>query len=512
MPRRERRRGGLGPSGRPSADHTPDETQTTTTTDAKPAKARRRHRLGADARLALFVVACMGAIALLVAAIDWMGPADYGTVSNTREELTAEDRALGSPEEAPADDDGAVPYFPMPIAGNVENVYAYDASQLDVIDHQPLDDLSMGPESSALDEQGKQTYRDMLWALQQGKRSFVLQDASEASVSDAWPRLYKDQAATMHWLWRSLPYWYGHGVTIDGHLVASPTGTLADGQASEDADFVRRDLPLDLGGDGRVLVTFDVGASDAEVAEEQQAMDGAYAEYAAWFDEGNDSAYERAIHAYEHVINTCEIAKAGDEELGDDPSGGQSARSALVNRRATSAGYANAITYLLQRSAIPCWTVWGSRSGSDHAWNVVCIDGTWFYLDAAAGDLGNSTSESDHIRKFDYSRFGMTDADLATAKYEVAHPEWYPVCDSDRWNWFAVNGRRFDVFDADVLVALSREYLEKGWDNLSVQYTSQEAYDEAQGRVSNLSISRGGHSNLWFRSDPVLRTVTIVWG
>lgn len=52
------------------------------------------------------------------------------------------------------------------------------------------------------------------------------------------------------------------------------------------------------------------------------------------------------------------------------------------------AGYARSVQYFLERLGIPCIYVEGSTKGSTegHAWNIVLLDGQYYYVDATNGD------------------------------------------------------------------------------------------------------------------------------
>ena len=75
----------------------------------------------------------------------------------------------------------------------------------------------------------------------------------------------------------------------------------------------------------------------------------------------------------------------------------QSAYGALVEGRAVCNGYARAYQHLLQKVGIPAWHVWGvgleysTNTLQDHAWNLVKLDGQWYYTDVTWDDQGSNT-------------------------------------------------------------------------------------------------------------------------
>ena len=51
--------------------------------------------------------------------------------------------------------------------------------------------------------------------------------------------------------------------------------------------------------------------------------------------------------------------------------------------------YAKTFLYLCEWNGLDCIIVDGVSSGEDHAWNMVCIDGEWYYMDLTWNDSGN---------------------------------------------------------------------------------------------------------------------------
>ena len=66
----------------------------------------------------------------------------------------------------------------------------------------------------------------------------------------------------------------------------------------------------------------------------------------------------------------------------------QSIAGVFWKKEAVCAGYAGAVQYLLERIGVPCIYVDGSTQGSTegHAWNIVKLDGEYYYVDATNGD------------------------------------------------------------------------------------------------------------------------------
>ena len=90
-----------------------------------------------------------------------------------------------------------------------------------------------------------------------------------------------------------------------------------------------------------------------------------------------DYQKERALHDWlcDHVFYDREIKTASSGSY-----------TPLVKGYAVCEGYAEAFTELLHRAGIEAATVNGFVQGSGHAWNIVCIDGNWYYVDVTFDD------------------------------------------------------------------------------------------------------------------------------
>lgn len=141
----------------------------------------------------------------------------------------------------------------------------------------------------------------------------------------------------------------------------------------------------------------------------------------------NGSDYEKELYLHDklirHVVYTYDYAKY------------QSAYSAMVDGKAVCAGYAFAFQYLLMRAGIQCAYVTG-YSGESHAWNLVKIDGAWYYTDPTWDDPLTQDPETEVISESPYSPyyafFNLTAERMGEDHELDPYPEnvRQPVCNS----------------------------------------------------------------------------------
>ncbi len=85
---------------------------------------------------------------------------------------------------------------------------------------------------------------------------------------------------------------------------------------------------------------------------------------------------ERFIHDYICKLNSyCENSDMN-----------QSSYSAIVGGSSVCAGYARAFQIACLRAGIPCYYITGESKGQNHAWNMVYINGQYYYVDLTWND------------------------------------------------------------------------------------------------------------------------------
>lgn len=109
-----------------------------------------------------------------------------------------------------------------------------------------------------------------------------------------------------------------------------------------------------------------------------------------------DSDYEKVKYIYDYIIDHTSYQENSIHN--------QTILSVFLYQSSVCAGYAKSIQYLLSKAGIPCTYLWGGTtySSEDHAWNMVNMDGEYYYLDATNGD-----SDEDIDKRWRYSFFTM---------------------------------------------------------------------------------------------------------
>lgn len=90
------------------------------------------------------------------------------------------------------------------------------------------------------------------------------------------------------------------------------------------------------------------------------------------------SDYQKELYLHDALVNRITYSYEMFQE--------QNAYTAIVDGQAVCAGYAHAFQYLLMRAGIESYYVTGTGNGGSHAWNLVKIDGQWYFADITFDD------------------------------------------------------------------------------------------------------------------------------
>ncbi|MED1206037.1 DUF5050 domain-containing protein [Heyndrickxia acidicola] len=167
--------------------------------------------------------------------------------------------------------------------------------------------------------------------------------------------------------------------------------------------------------------------------------------------------FEKVLLIHDAVVNSVRYDEANLEK-GALPDLDYTAYGALVNKSAVCDGYAKAMTLLLNRAGIWSEKVTGTANGEDHAWNLVKVNGKYYYLDATWDDPV-SFDNTDILR---YKYFLVTGSQLAKdhkwnqASYPKATSTQYSrlqrLTDFVRYNnsIYYVNSSNSEIYRTDI--------------------------------------------------------------
>lgn len=158
------------------------------------------------------------------------------------------------------------------------------------------------------------------------------------------------------------------------------------------------------------------------------------------------SAYDKVKYVYEYIIDHTDYVLNSPDN--------QNILSVFLNGESVCQGYAKATQYLLERLGIPCTMVVGRvESGEGHAWNLVLIDGSYYYVDTTWGDASyrlEGETMPDMAMPISYEFLNITtDQLLETHIIDSVVP--MPQCIATEANYYIRENLYFTAYDEDML-------------------------------------------------------------
>lgn len=191
--------------------------------------------------------------------------------------------------------------------------------------------------------------------------------------------------------------------------------------------------------------------------------------------EGSD--YEKALYVYETLISEVDYVENSENN--------QNIISAFLNHETICQGYAYATQYLLGQLGIPCATVVGTADGENHAWNLVKMDGEYYYIDTTWGnsqyiyrDADADQEDAEANKYIDYDYFGATTETIMSthqADERIALPECTAVAD----NYYVHEGRYVDGWDPERIGGMISEAYGRGDSLVQIKFSNTELYEQA---------------------------------
>lgn len=214
------------------------------------------------------------------------------------------------------------------------------------------------------------------------------------------------------------------------------------------------------------LITYSYTAEEVQAyqAQMQPTIDAYLEELRAC-----ESDYEKTETVYRRLIQEVSYEQ--------DAPNNQNILSVFLGGKTVCQGYACAAQYLLQQVGVPCAIVTGTANDMPHAWNLVELDGEYYYLDVTWGSSGYQTV-SDTARAVSYGYLDITtDELLRTHEPEVQFA--LPECSSTAANYYQKKHLFFDTWDMErVGERLGRAY-EKGKKQISVKFALRAQLEQA---------------------------------
>lgn len=174
--------------------------------------------------------------------------------------------------------------------------------------------------------------------------------------------------------------------------------------------------------------------------------------------DNTDDEYYIVKGVYEYIINNTEYDLEAENN--------QNILSVFLDHKSVCQGYAKATQYILNHMGIFCTLVEGKgKNNESHVWNLVRVNGKYYYVDTTWGDASYSLiSSNDYIQStmpvpdINYDYLCITTKDLLV-NHEIFEVVPVPLCTSMEDNYYVRSGYYFTYVDDEQLKdAFSRGY------------------------------------------------------
>ena len=218
------------------------------------------------------------------------------------------------------------------------------------------------------------------------------------------------------------------------------------------------------------------------------------------------SDYDKVRYVYDYLIDNTEYDMTAPDN--------QNIISVFVNGRSICQGYAKAFQYLLNDMGIDCTIVIGvDDNGEGHAWNLVNVDGAYYYCDVTWGDARYIYDGSGHENDMptNYNYLNITTAELQKT-HVIDNVVPLPECYATEANYYVHEGLYLNSYD----YYLIKQAFENAYDNREEAVTLKcdsyvsfcTVYEELIDNMAIFDMMSGNTDDVTYTYDEDVYTLT----
>ena len=201
--------------------------------------------------------------------------------------------------------------------------------------------------------------------------------------------------------------------------------------------------------------------------------------------------YTKIKYVYEYIIKNTEYVPNAKNN--------QNICSVFIEGESVCMGYAKATQYILSKLGMDVTLAFGTVGGESHSWNLVRVDGEYYYVDTTWGDAGyvrpNAVSSAISGYAINYEYFLITTEQISKS-HVIDNIVPLPACVATRNNYFVREGLYLRMYDQATLSAIFDRMQTSGDASVSFRCVDFAVYEEAKNRlIANQEIFNYVDSN-----------------
>ena len=177
--------------------------------------------------------------------------------------------------------------------------------------------------------------------------------------------------------------------------------------------------------------------------------------------------FTKSRYVFETLIDHVDYDTASENN--------QNILSVFLGGATVCQGYADAVSCLLEDLGIPSCIISGRANGEPHAWNLIRLDGEWYFLDATWGNSRYMNADRSPVKHVNYAYLNVTSEELAST-HTIGVSFAVPECTATADNYYVHEGLYFDTFDAQGIGQVFADGYYNGRDASSVKMAQPELY------------------------------------
>ncbi len=186
------------------------------------------------------------------------------------------------------------------------------------------------------------------------------------------------------------------------------------------------------------------------------------------------SDFDKVLYVYQTLIENVDYNTGAKNS--------QNIISTFVDGETVCQGYAYGTQYLLNMAGISCTTVEGTANDGNHAWNLVKMDGDYYYIDTTWGNssytYGDNSGSNGRAEFINYEYFGATTAEIMTT-HSASDVIKLPKCTAEKDNYFVHEELYFPGWSR----YQTGERIRRAWEEqepvIQLKFASMDDYEQA---------------------------------